>query len=51
MLTTDNKIFSIDWTGLHLSELDSYPIGSSPGACKIEMQTLPSEYTDKEDIA
>ena len=45
MLTTDSKIFSTDWTGLHLSALVSYPIGSSPGACKIEMQTLPSGYT------
>lgn len=46
MLTTDSNIFSTDCTGLHLSELDSQPIGSSPGACNIEMQTLPSGYTN-----
>lgn len=32
MLTTDSRIFSTLWTGLHLSALLSYPIGSSPGA-------------------
>jgi len=43
MLITESRIFSTLWTGLHLSALDSYPKGSSPGACKMEMQTLPSE--------
>jgi len=42
MDTTDNKIFSTDWTGDHLSADVSYPIGSSPGACSIEMHTRPS---------
>lgn len=45
MLTTDSNIFSTLCTGDHLSALDSYPIGSSPGACKIDIQTLPSAYT------
>lgn len=34
--------FSTLCTGLHRSEADSYIVGSSPGACKIEMQTVPS---------
>lgn len=42
ILTTESKIFSTLCTGLHLSALDSYPIGSSPGACNIEIHTLPS---------
>ena len=45
MLTTLRSIFSTLCTGLHLSELDSYPIGSSPGAWRIDMHTLPSLYT------
>lgn len=37
---TESKTFSTLWTGLHRSELFSYPRGSSPGACKMLMQTL-----------
>jgi hypothetical protein len=40
--TTDRRIFSTDCTGDHLSELDSYPSGSSPGEWRIEIQTRPS---------
>lgn len=42
MLTTDKRIFSTLCTGLHRSALLSYPMGSSPGAWRIEMHTLPS---------
>lgn len=33
------------WTGDQRSAAFSYPCGSSPGLCRIEMQTLPSAYT------
>lgn len=45
MLTTDNSIFSTLCTGLHRSELLSYPVGSSPAVCNIDIHTLPSGYT------
>ena len=45
MLTTESRIFSMDWTGLHLSVADSYPRGSSPGVWRMEIQTRPSGYT------
>ena len=41
----DIIIVSTVCTGDHLSLALSYPFGSSPGECKIEMQTLPSGYT------
>ena len=47
ILITDKRIFSTLCTGDQRSVLDSYPIGSSPGACNIDMHTLPSEYTEK----
>ena len=57
--TTDNKMLSTDCVGFHLSSAFSpliticyilstsiiYLIGSSPGACKIEIHSLPSVYT------
>lgn len=46
MLTTDSKIFSTLCTGLHRSALLSYPVGSSPGACRMDIHTLPSGYTE-----
>ena len=45
MLTTLKRIFSTLCTGLHRSELLSYMFGSSPGACKMDIQTVPSWYT------
>ena len=42
---TDNTIDSTVWTGDHLSEAASYPNLSSPGSCRIEIQTSPSSYT------
>ena len=44
-LTTERSIFSTDCTGDHLSALVSYPIGSSPGAWRMDIQTRPSGYT------
>jgi hypothetical protein len=41
MLMTLSKIFSTLWTGLHRSLALSYELGSSPGACRIEMHTSP----------
>lgn len=38
---TLSKIFSTLWTGLHRSLALSYELGSSPGACRIEMHTSP----------
>ena len=34
--------FSTLWTGLQRSDACSYMVGSSPGVCKIDMQTVPS---------
>lgn len=34
--------FSTLWTGLQRSDACSYIVGSSPGVCKMEMQTVPS---------
>lgn len=45
MEMTLRMTFSTLWTGLQRSDADSYMVGSSPGACNIEMQTLPSGYT------
>jgi hypothetical protein len=45
MEITLNMTFSTDCTGLHLSEACSYMVGSSPGVCRIEIQTVPSGYT------
>ena len=42
MEMTLRMTFSTLWTGLQRSDADSYMVGSSPGACKMEMQTLPS---------
>lgn len=41
MLNTLNNTLRTPWTGDHRSEADSYRRGSSPGACRIEMQTSP----------
>ena len=49
MLMILNIMVSTVWMGDHLSEASSYPLGSSPGECKIEMQTFPSGYTIKEE--
>lgn len=38
-------IVSTVCTGDHLSLAFSYPFGSSPGVCKMEMHTRPSGYT------
>lgn len=35
------RTFSTDCTGLQRSLADSYMLGSSPGACRIEMHTSP----------
>jgi len=43
---TEMRIVSTLWTGDHLSFALSYPYLSSPGSCKIEMQTVPSGYTE-----
>ena len=48
MEMTLKMTFSTLWTGLQRSDADSYMVGSSPGACKIEMQTVPSGYTLQE---
>ena len=45
MEMTLRMTFSTLWTGLQRSDADSYMVGSSPGACKIEMHTVPSGYT------
>jgi hypothetical protein len=42
-----NPCYPTVCTGDQRSAAASYPIGSSPGLCKIEMQTLPSGYTAK----
>jgi hypothetical protein len=41
----ESIIVSTVCTGLHRSLACSYPVGSSPGECRIEIQTRPSEYT------
>lgn len=41
MLITDSRMVSGVCTGDHRSDADSYPYASSPGACRIEMQTSP----------
>ena len=45
MLMMLSMIVSTVCTGLHRSLACSYPIGSSPGECKMEMHTRPSAYT------
>ena len=46
---TETRIDSTEWMGSHLSLASSYPYWSSPGWCRIEMQTsplrAPSGYT------
>ena len=41
----DSMIVSTVCTGDQRSFACSYPIGSSPGLCRMEMHTLPSGYT------
>lgn len=41
----DSMIVSTVCTGDQRSLACSYPIGSSPGECRMEMHTRPSEYT------
>ena len=45
MEITLKMTFSTLCTGLHRSDASSYMVGSSPGVCKIDMQTFPSGYT------
>lgn len=45
MEITETRIDSTVCTGNHLSLAFSYPHLSSPGACKIDMHTVPSSYT------
>lgn len=45
MLMTLINIFSTDCIGLHRSSAFSYPNWSSPGVCRIDMQTMPLGYT------
>ncbi|KAM3065365.1 hypothetical protein ACMFMG_011511 [Clarireedia jacksonii] len=42
-LTTLNNIVSGVCTGVHRSAADSYPYTSSPGACRIDIQSTPVE--------
>lgn len=48
--TTLSRIFSTLCTGLHRSADNSYPMGSSPGACNIDMQTRPSAKTVNNEL-
>lgn len=42
MLSTESNTLRTPWTGDQRSLADSYRRGSSPGAWRIEMQTVPS---------
>jgi len=41
MLMTERRIFSTLWIGDQRSDACSYRFGSSPGGCRMEMQTVP----------
>lgn len=48
---TERRIVSTVCTGNHLSSGFSYPHWSSPGACNIEMHTLPFLSTKAKNVA